>query len=182
MDFTHYTDESVSWAVELVNTFDPADGEDSLATPDDLRRFLGKRLDADWSVGEDDLEEVRRLRSQLREVFEAHDEERAAALVNDILEDVRAVPRVSLHQGGPHLHFEPLGTGPGRWLGAATAMGLAVVLCEGGMERLGVCEATGCRDVYVDVSRNRSRRYCGERCTTRESVAAYRRRHQAMSD
>lgn len=91
-----------------------------------------------------------------------------------------ATPRVSLHHGAaPHLHFEPGDAGPARWLGAITAMGLSIALIEGGYDRFGVCASATCEDVYVDTSRNRSRRHCSGSCTTRENVAAYRRRQKS---
>jgi predicted RNA-binding Zn ribbon-like protein len=62
------------------------------------------------------------------------------------------------------------------WLGAITAMGLASVIVENGVERFGVCDSSGCNDVYIDTSRNRSRRHCSNTCSTREAVAAYRKR------
>lgn len=180
MDFTHYTDLPVRLAVELVNTRSELTGEERLATPDDLARFLAEH-GGEWSVTEEDLGRVRRVRERLRAAMEAPDEGAAAEMLNQILQEVRAVPRVTLHgdDGPPHLHFEPEEPrDPAGWLGAAAAMGLAVVLCEHGRERFGVCEASNCRDVYVDASKNRSRRYCSEGCTTRESVAAFRRRRQ----
>jgi predicted RNA-binding Zn ribbon-like protein len=60
-------------------------------------------------------------------------------------------------------------------------MGLSVVLIEGGYERFGTCSSTTCEDVFVDTSRNRSRRHCSVLCTTRENVAAYRRRKKAQA-
>jgi predicted RNA-binding Zn ribbon-like protein len=58
-------------------------------------------------------------------------------------------------------------------------MGLSVALVEGGFERFGSCASATCDDVYVDTSRNRSRRNCSDTCTTRENVAAFRRRQRA---
>ena len=65
-------------------------------------------------------------------------------------------------------------------VGAVGAMGLTTALIEGGFERFGRCASTTCDDVFVDTSRNRSRLHCSESCTTRESVAAYRRRQRAL--
>ena len=84
-----------------------------------------------------------------------------------------------MHKDHPHLHFEPTDASPARWLGAVTAMGLSVALIEGGLARLGTCSSTTCDDVFVDTSRNRSRRHCSDTCTTRENVAAYRARQKA---
>ncbi|WP_344845490.1 CGNR zinc finger domain-containing protein [Nonomuraea dietziae] len=58
-------------------------------------------------------------------------------------------------------------------------MGLAAVVTELGVDRLGVCQAARCSRVFVDTSSNRSRRYCSERCASRANVAAYRARRRS---
>ena len=58
-------------------------------------------------------------------------------------------------------------------------MALAFVLVAGERQRLATCDAPGCERVLVDLSRNRSRRYCDSRtCGNRLHVAAYRARQQ----
>lgn len=184
MDFSHYNDYPVQLAMDLVNTRDPVSSDDRLSDLDGLRRFLddvGEHLwHPSWRLTEADLEEVRGLRLRLRSVFNADDDADAAAILNEILSASRATPMVSVHEGAePHLHFEPEGAGVAAWASAVTAMGLAVVLCDYGSERLGVCGSSTCEDVYIDTSRNRSRRYCTDKCASRENVAAYRRRQQS---
>ncbi|WP_442935091.1 CGNR zinc finger domain-containing protein [Micromonospora sp. CPCC 206061] len=44
--------------------------------------------------------------------------------------------------------------------------------------RLGQCQAHGCEAVYVDTTRNASRRYCNASCTARAKVATYRSRRR----
>ena len=181
MDFTHYTDEPVQMAVDLVNTLEEYAGEEHLEAPEDVSDFLAEHargwLDAPKRVKIKDLHEIRALRSRLRDVFTASDEKAAAAMLNEILADAAATPRVSMHAGAnPHLHFEPSDASPARWLGAVTAMGLSAVLVEDGLDRYGICGSSTCDDVFVDTSRNRSRRHCSDTCTTRENVAAYRER------
>jgi predicted RNA-binding Zn ribbon-like protein len=56
------------------------------------------------------------------------------------------------------------------------AVALARVVCDSGLDRLRVCGSPGCTSVLVDLSRNRSRRYCDTRCANRQHVAAYRAR------
>ncbi|MGD2061660.1 MAG: CGNR zinc finger domain-containing protein, partial [Acidimicrobiia bacterium] len=102
--------------------------------------------------------------------------ELASKRVNILLEKYGATPRLSTHSGNPHLHFEPLESAMVCWLGAITAMGLASVIVEHGVDRFGACDSATCIDVYVDTSRNRSRRHCSNTCSTREAVAAYRKR------
>ncbi len=180
MDFSHYSDETVQTAVDLVNSYEEFNALEHLATPSDLEAFLvahgGAFCPPDFAVDEVDLDEVRALRSRLRNVFTALDAGAAADVLNEILADVVATPRISVHGAAPHLHFEPVDATPARWLGSVTAMALGVALIEGGIERLGVCHSSTCGDVFVDVSRNRSRRHCSDTCTTRENVAAYRER------
>ena len=45
--------------------------------------------------------------------------------------------------------------------------------------RIGICSAEGCANVYVDTSRNASRRYCSNTCASRSTVAAYRARQKS---
>ena len=185
MDFSHYSDEPVQAAVDLVNTYEDFQQIEHLSTPDDLAAFLQTHAEdfdpPQGTVSERDLHEVRAVRSRLREVFGSSDEDHAAALLNELLSDVGATPRVSVHGEEPHLHFEPTRSTPARWLGAVTAMGLGVAIIEGGLDRLGVCDSSTCRDVFLDTSRNRSRRFCSDTCSTRENVAAFRAR-QAEAD
>jgi len=184
VDFGHYTDEPVSMAVDLVNTFEEFGREEHLRSTEDLAVFLGEHAEH-WPETSDrirdhDVDEVRALRARLRVVFAAEDEESAADQLNEILADSAAIPRVSIHTGAtPHLHFEPIGGSVAKWLGAVTAMGLSIVLVEEGLARFGICESPTCDDVFVDTSRNRSRRHCSDTCTTRVNVAAYRERQRA---
>jgi len=180
MDFSHYGDQPVQMAVDLVNSYDVVSEREKLTSPTVLAEFIeahdGVWGHSDWVPDESDLEEVRSLRTGLRQVFEASTEEDAAAVLNGLLSDVEAVPRVSLHGSTPHLHFESEGSTLARYLGAITAMGLTVALIEGGFDRFGICQAATCDDVFVDTSRNRSRLHCSETCTSRENVAAHRAR------
>lgn len=178
MNFSHYSDRPVELAVDLVNTVQ-TDG-DHIATTKQLEDFLASYEDLWQGVAKPpkahDLDTVHELRAALREVLETDDETRASELINEILTEHGATPRVSTHSGAPHFHFEPEGTSISSWLGATTAMGLATVIIENGVERFGVCGAKNCEDVYIDTSRNRSRRHCSSTCSTREAVAAYRAR------
>ena len=56
------------------------------------------------------------------------------------------------------------------------------VIRLGERDRLQVCSAEDCDDVYVDLSRNRSRKFCDGTCGTKANVAAYRARKAAEVD
>ena len=59
-------------------------------------------------------------------------------------------------------------------------MGLAELLVAGESERVRSLRRPACREVFVDLSSNRSRRYCDSRtCGNRLHVAAYRARKAA---
>jgi predicted RNA-binding Zn ribbon-like protein len=185
VDFSHYSDVPVEVAVRFTNTRNVVTDEDALQRPEDVADFIDRELRS-WGhvsapVLPRHLRRARQLRSRLRSVWDAPDEAAAASAINEILERVDARPRVSTHgDHGPHLHFEPERGDPVDDLGAVAAMGLCVALIEGGWERFGTCSSSSCDDVFIDTSKNRSRRHCSDTCTTRESVAAFRARQRSQ--
>ena len=46
------------------------------------------------------------------------------------------------------------------------------------MSRLGVCAQDDCQNIVLDLSRNRSKIFCGTNCSNRAAVAAYRARQR----
>jgi predicted RNA-binding Zn ribbon-like protein len=46
------------------------------------------------------------------------------------------------------------------------------------LSRISACDADGCDGIVLDLSRNRSRRFCSTTCTNREAAAAYRARRR----
>ncbi|WP_308210492.1 CGNR zinc finger domain-containing protein [Actinomadura luzonensis] len=124
--------------------------------------------------------ELAAVAGRLREVFaavDAGDVDSAATTVNALLEEFHARPMLERHDGEPwHLHFHGKGgTTAGEW-GAGCATGLAIVLGSEFADRLGVCTAPHCDRVYVDVSRNGTRRFCSTACQNRVKTAAFRAR------
>ena len=59
------------------------------------------------------------------------------------------------------------------------AMAFTDVIRSGQLDRLRACAAPDCDNVHVDLSKNRSRRFCGTTCANRVNVAAYRSRQAA---
>jgi len=112
-------------------------------------------------------------------VVEATSDDEAVARLNTLLTCSSPVPRVTNHDGNLHLHYSPDTAPVVDRLGATVAMGMAHVVCRYGRERLGICAAEDCADVFVDTSRNRSRRYCSETCASRTTVSAFRARKRA---
>ena len=56
----------------------------------------------------------------------------------------------------------------------------AVVIRADELSRLSVCSDEGCDGLVLDLSRNRSRRYCSTTCANRNAVAAYRARGRGL--
>jgi predicted RNA-binding Zn ribbon-like protein len=59
---------------------------------------------------------------------------------------------------------------------ALAAYGLAALVAERGLERLGFCAAEDCQAVFADTSPRGARRYCSRTCSTRENVRRHRER------
>lgn len=178
MDLASYAE----LAVRLVNTLDPGrPAEDRLADLAALRELLYDRPHMGDIATRQDLEGLRLLREELREVFlraSHHDTEGAVRLLNGLLVRFPVQPQITGHGGRPwHLHLTESGTVADKYA-AGCVMGLAVLVTELGVDRLGLCQAAPCGLVYLDVSSNRSRRYCSERCASRANVAAYRARRR----
>ena len=180
MDFAHYADDAAQLAENLVNSLEIVSGTEHLADPAALGTFLSDHdLKVPDGITDGDVDAVKRLRERLRTVFEAPDEGAAVGVLNELLCDVGARPEITNHDGEPwHLHYVASDAPVADHLTAISAMGIASVLLTFGWERLGVCRADECRDVFVDTSRNKSRRYCGESCSSRTNVARFRARHK----
>jgi predicted RNA-binding Zn ribbon-like protein len=181
MDFSHYEEAPVGLAIDLVNT-DEIEGDeigDLAALTAFLDGFEDLRPPDLAPVTDADLTRIHAIRDSLREVFNAPDEATAADRLNSILAESPASPRLSTHSGEPHLHYDPVESDVSSWVGATAAMGLVGVIVEHGISRFGSCNASNCRDVFVDTTRNRSRLHCCHTCSTREAVAAYRKRQTA---
>lgn len=59
------------------------------------------------------------------------------------------------------------------------AMALADLVRAGELGRLRICAHPDCANVLVDLSKNRSRRFCEAGCGNRAAVSAYRARKAA---
>ena len=59
------------------------------------------------------------------------------------------------------------------------AEGVARMVGTGHGDRLGTCRSPDCDRVYVDLSKNASRRFCSTVCQNRVKAAAFRRRQVA---
>lgn len=175
--FAHDTQTGLAAAAALVNT--AARGRELL--PDEAA--LAAFLDANDYSGRRDLDaaelsSVRALRPELRALWTETDVDRIAAVVNGLLDRAAARPFLSNHDNWPwHLHLPPSDAPLAHRIAAEVAMAFADLIRIEALDRLAVCAAPDCDAVLVDVTRNRSRRFCDTgNCGNREHVKAYRAR------
>ena len=107
------------------------------------------------------------------------DRDTAAGLVNDLLGEEHALPQLVRHgEHDWHIHAvapdAPLATR----MAVEAAMAMIDVIRADEMSRLDVCADPDCEGLVLDLSRNRSRRFCSTACTNRAAVAAYRARQR----
>ena len=174
MVFAYDSEMALQAAVELVNTAEEPETLESVA---DLSGFLeGWRYTGRHDRTRAELEAVRALRPRLRELLTA-DRDEAVALANRMLGEVTLRPELVRHDEYDwHLHaVDPNDPLPDRIL-VETVMAMIDVIRADETSRLSVCADDDCEGVVLDLSRNRSRRYCSTTCGNRNAVAAYRAR------
>jgi len=181
MMFTYDTDMALASLAALVNT--DRGESDTIADPASLDAFVDEW---GWTGSrrpdEQERREVVRMRERLAALWGA-DEETTVEVVNAVLRDASAVPQLVRHdEYDYHLHATspeaPLATR----MGVEAAMAMVDVVRAKELSRLRWCTADDCDNVMIDLSKNRSRRYCDGGCGNRANVAAYRARQAAGPD
>jgi predicted RNA-binding Zn ribbon-like protein len=174
MVFAHDTEEALLAAAALVNTAEPPETMTTVAELDAFFERFGYTGRHDRTRAE--LTEVRDLRPRLRELLLA-DRDEAVELVNAILRESGALPQLVRHDPLDwHIHAVPPQAPLATRIAVETAMAMIDVIRADEHARLGVCADDECRGVVLDLSRNRSKRFCSVACGNRNAVAAYRAR------
>lgn len=187
MNFSSHIDAVVTVAVRLVNALTPGEAHGRTYLPPDGAPLAVLATDAlkfgrpdTRDVTPDEAAELGDFAWALRLVFAdvaAGRLDQAAEQVNGLLAVTGARPMLEAHDDEPwHLHFhgaaDSLTTD---WMAGCTT-GLAVVLGSELYGRLGMCMAERCDRVYVDTSKNGTRRFCSTACQNRVKAAAFRAR------
>ncbi len=168
---------------DFINTYDLfLEEPEHLREPADLERFLdghGLTLNHAEGVKHHDLEQARQLREQLRLCWTADSAGEMTAQLNPLLAQSHITVQAVPDEHGLSLQFElPVGSTLLQQLSVECARGIIAVAQHYDIERMRSCAAEPCRDVFVDTSRNKSRRFCSERCANRYNVAAFRDRQK----
>jgi predicted RNA-binding Zn ribbon-like protein len=178
MLFAHDTTTALVLAADLVNS-------DDLADVAALEAFLDKHLvEPRPAVRPASLAAVLALRPRLRAVWQAKETEDLAELINGLLRDSGARPWLTDHGGGWgwHLHVTGHEAALVDRIAAQAGFAFADLVRLRETDRLRRCEAPDCDAVFVDLSKNRSRRYCDTgNCGNRQHVAAYRERRASRA-
>jgi predicted RNA-binding Zn ribbon-like protein len=178
MAFTHDTELSLSATAALVNT-----GRAPVEEMPDVAALDQFIADWEWTGSRThdgaELAAVLRLRSRLTRLWGMTADE-AVVLVNRLLAEANALPQLVKHDDWDyHIHATSPDAPLADRMAVDAAMAVADVIRVGEFGRLRVCAADDCEDVVVDLSKNRSRRFCGLTCANRVNVAAYRSRRTA---
>ena len=175
MLFAHDTELTLTEVAALVNTVGPDyDRLPDLAALDAFVTawsWTGRR-DRDDA----ELRAVRALRPRLREIWEVG-EDRVVEIINQLLREGHALPQLVKHDHWDyHMHATASDAPLATRMGVEAAMAFMDVVRGKELSRLRICEYPGCSDVVLDLSKNRSKRYCDGGCGNKAAVAAYRAR------
>jgi len=176
--------DAIALAVALANTWDvlndPPEHLDDVGMLRLILRAFGLNDEAE-RARDGDLAPLRLMRDRIRTAFGAPDEAAAVEELNALAREAGAIPQLAPKNGGWSFRY-----GVGRLplvdeLAGRASVALLGVIEEGGWSRFGLCAASPCCCVFVDRSRNRSRRYCCHYCADRATQAAARRRRRART-
>lgn len=181
MLINHDTRFALDGVVDLINTAPDGDGPDGLADIAALQKFVERNsISGVGQLTGADLRAVRSVRDQFIQIFAATDTRTAAQRVNALVAHAGTTPQLTDHDGYDwHVHYFAPDASVADHLAADGGMALGYLLVGGERARLRRCAAPDCRRAFIDLSRNRSRRYCSSRtCGNRLHVAAYRARQR----
>ncbi|GIE83454.1 hypothetical protein Aph02nite_94040 [Actinoplanes philippinensis] len=179
MLFAPDTEEALHFVVDLANTAEGASrsGADELTTLTELDALLvaySGRKDRDQA----ELDAVRETRNLLREVWTL-DRDDAVEAVNRMLREAHAVPYLTRHDGSDwHIHATEPDAPLAERIRVEAAMALIDVIRMDETGRLRVCDADDCAGLFIDLSRNGSKRFCSVRCGNRVNMTAFRARQK----
>lgn len=184
MLFAHDTEVGLNAAAALVNTAGGSGtGTELLPDPAALAAFLDTwGFTGDRAGDAAELAAVHRLRGRLDEMWD-DDTDGVVAVVNGLLRDGDARPQLVRHgDWGWHVHATEQHAPLAHRMAVEAAMAVADLVRAEELDRLGRCGAEGCGAALVDLTKNRSRRFCDTACANRTHAAAYRARRAAGGD
>ncbi len=179
MLFTPDTEAGLGFVAALADTVPEASasGADELDDPRTFTALLDRwqysgRRDGDAR----EVAEVKAARDRLTRLWHL-DRDEVVDEVNAILAESRAVPQLVRHDDLDwHIHATESDAPLAERILVEAAMAFVDVVRADALDRLRDCEADDCAGIFVDLSKNGSKRYCSARCGNRMNVRAYRER------
>ena len=176
MNFSNYYSRLMALAERLLNSHDiMQDQPEALQTEGDLFMLMADAPVTHSEFRAADVPRVRQMRQQLRQLFQQGDEDALREALNLTAQHIQTQIKL-VTPGGQGLLVVPVETQASRQLYAACVIGLAWAFEHHGAQRFRTCQAPPCEDVFVDVSKNGQRRFCGPRCANRTHSRAFRER------
>jgi hypothetical protein len=171
-------DVGLRTAIALVN-------ELSVARPDApgeaVRRVLSVDPPSVAALTDEEIPALCVLADRLRAIALAIDDDdldTAAGLVNALLAEHSAHPHLAKESGRWQLHHHPPDAAVVAMWTAIAADAFARLIGEGRAGRVGACAANDCQRIFVDESKNASKRFCSTRCQNRMKAIAFRARQR----
>jgi predicted RNA-binding Zn ribbon-like protein len=181
--FDRYADAGVLASVELINELAPGPAGEAPVpagrTVAALARVLAVDPPSVAQLRAADAPGFLALAHRLGEVFadlDGGDVDAAAARLNEMLADHPAHPHLAKEDGRWRLHHHPVDAALVAMWTSICAEGVARAIGAGHAERLGTCARPECHRVFLDLSKNTSRRFCSTTCQNRVKAAAFRHR------
>jgi predicted RNA-binding Zn ribbon-like protein len=177
-----YMDAGLLVSADLVNELDPTERDVPLPAREAvaaLSRILAIDPPSVAQLTQAHVPAFVALARRIRSIFadlRGRDTDSAAATLNELLAAHPAHPHLAKERGVWRLHHHPHDAPLVPMWTAMCGAALAEMIGDGEARRLGTCERPGCGRVYVDVSKNASRRFCSLTCQNRVKVATFRER------
>jgi predicted RNA-binding Zn ribbon-like protein len=165
-------------ATDLVNTFDMFASDELLNSVLSTSEFAVAHDFDIASVTSKDLHRLRLARPALRSAILTNDQASAVRTLNELLAAANPRPQLVARASDEWtFRYEDPAASLADRIVAEAAAELLEEIRENGMRRFNTCASSTCEDVFVDQSRNHSRRYCTQNvCGNRESQRAHRAR------
>jgi hypothetical protein len=179
--FGSYANAGALASAELVNalTAPQLEARDERGARAELEQILAIDPPSVAALRDDDVPGFAALANRLRAVFADLDGgaiDAAATRLNELLAMHPAHPHLAKEDGRWRIHHHPVDAPLLAMWTSICAEGLARIIGSGDADRLGTCAAADCGRVFLDGSKNASRRFCSTTCQNRVKAAAFRRR------
>ncbi|MBZ5573195.1 MAG: CGNR zinc finger domain-containing protein [Acidobacteriia bacterium] len=181
--------------INTVHCYGASDPGDDLTTADDLLSWamaakvltpqgvsgMKRRFHSHPAAGRDALGRMKQIRTQLREIFTSsarRPRQEHVRDLNSLLRQQTAVPGIVDEDGNLQLQWHPHSL-PTQGIILPILLSAAQIITGGDFARVRECASPTCTFLFLDTSKNHSRRWCDMRmCGNRAKVNQFRERQR----